>query len=210
MDLGGRAAGRRVAAATLIAAAALALCACDGADPPVVTETPVPSLTATPSVSTSPSPSPSPAATLSAEELLALIPEESQWMNADGAIVTAEFYVGLLGEIFTTEDTLVWASLATPECQYCAGQVTNVEDLAASEWHAEGGAVTIDSDATEGFVGNDGFGYVRIAAEIDDLFAVNELGESQLAEAGSRTVFDIQLLATHDGWRINGVQLEQP
>lgn len=207
MDLGGRAAGRRVAAATLIAAAALALCACDGADPPVVTETPVPSVSATPSLS--PSPSPSPAATLSAEELLALIPEESQWMNAEGAIATAEFYVGLLGEIFTTEDTRVWASLATDECLYCAGQVTNVEELAASEWHAEGGGVSIDSDATEGFIGNDGFGYVRVTAGIEDLLAVNEAGESQIAEAQSRTVFDVQLLATHDGWRINGVQVEQ-
>lgn len=207
MDLGGRAAGRRVAAATLIAAAALALCACDGADPPVVTETPVPSVSATPSLS--PSPSPSPAATLSAEELLALIPEESQWMNAEGAIATAEFYVGLLGEIFTTEDTRVWASLATDECLYCASQVENVAELAASDWHAEGGEVTVLSEQTEGAIGDDAFGYVRITAEVEELFSVNAQGDREIADAGGTLTFALQMTANDGIWRVNGMRIEE-
>lgn len=208
MDLGGRAAGRRVAAATLIAAAALALCACDGADPPVVTETPVPSLTATPSVSPSPSPSPSPAATLSAEELLALMPEGAELPNALGAQLTAVYFLEQYGPMFHAEDPAIWISLSTPDCGYCEGQVDNLNTVRANGWTASGGEISAHADSIDARIGGDGRAYVVLEADLAAAYLVKEESTPELAEAASRAEFTMRLDHVDGRWRVSGVMVE--
>ena len=185
--------------ACFLGAAVLAACTPGGGA--VVTETPSASGSVTASASATPSPSAS-------VDVLAQLPEDAKSPGLDGAIATAEFFVELLGQVYETQDTAAWQALSTNSCEYCQHKVGEVEDLATSDWTAEGGEVAADVGLARAATSDDGFTYVRMPAEISDLFVVDSEGAKKLAEASSSVKFGLQMTYVDGLWRVNGVTLE--
>jgi len=185
---------------------------CTGSDP-IVTETPVPSASgsaepqpsATPSVSVSVSPS---VAALSDEELLEILPAGAEFPDVEGAVVTAQFFSVLLGEIFKSGDTTVWEALATDACDYCGSQVEAIEKFRDSGRTARGGSVALDETKTRGALGDDGFAYVRTDVQIADLFASSAGQPEENVEPEAHVQLDLQMLLVGEVWKVNGVQAE--
>lgn len=201
-----RAFGARVMVACVMSAALVT--GCSGPDP-IVTETPspTPSESVTPSATTSATPSPSPTA-LSAEELLDLLPPNAGQPDLLGAVVTAEFFLEQLGTIYTTGNTTLWEALAGDGCEYCALKEAEVRQLNESDWRAEGGAVTVDESLTRAGVADDGHTYVKVIAQVDDLYVVDAVGEREMAEAASQTEFGLRMVFDSGVWRIDEVSLD--
>jgi len=182
---------------------AVGIAGCGGDPAPVVTD----SLSATPTASASVSATPSPSATGTAA-LLAQLPDGADDPGLDGAVVTAKFFVELLGEIYSSTDTSLWADLSTSDCEYCQHKVSEVADLVASGWTAEGGQVFSIANGVRGAANDDGFTYVKVPAKISDLYEIDSHGKRQLAEAASSVSFGLQMSWVDGIWRVNGVTLE--
>lgn len=192
---------------TVLAASAVALllAACTDA---AVEHSESASPSASVSVSASATASPSPGGELTTEELLALLPPGAELPDVQGAIVTAEFFVSLLGKIYLDLDTEVWEALAAADCDYCTHKVGEVADLAESSWRAEGGEVTVSSSAVKGTAVDDGYVYVLVPASVADLYVVSATGERRLAEAASNIDVGLQMVLEDGIWRVNGVTIE--
>ena len=191
----------------VVAGLCVVLGACDSSPPPVVTESPTGPATVSPTPSLTASPSPSPTVLTSAE-LLALLPANAGEADVEGAVVTAEFFVELLGQIYSTQDSIVWAALSTPACAYCALKVDEVAELAASGWIADGGTVVVDSDEVRGALDDDGYTYVKLPAEISDLYVTSDSGVREVAEPASVVDFGLQMELVDDVWRVNALTIE--
>jgi len=127
---------RAILAATSIAtAAALAVAACDGGDPPA-SPSPEPSAS-----SAAPSTSASPSATS-----VIVPPERPKSMDDDGpagAEAAAVYFLELDDYIMKTGDTAEWEAMSHKSCEYCANRLDQARQIAERGDTFEGGEAQI-------------------------------------------------------------------
>jgi hypothetical protein len=199
---------RLLGAGVIAGCCAIVLGACTGDPGPVVTDGP--SGSATPTVSASPSGEPSPSSTpLTDEEILALLPPNAGEADLEGAVVTAEFFVELYGEMLQSGDTRLWDALSGPECAFCADSSATALEYAHAESVVRGGAVAVDESRTRGNLGDDGFTYVGIVVDQEPIEITTVAGDTTTSEAGQ---FGLAFrMAFVDGtWQVVGVDVVAP
>jgi len=134
--------GDRHGAAATALGACLLLTACTDASAPTRTPTPEPTATATPT--TSPTPTPTTDVTVAPQR-----PEAMATPSADGAAAAASYFISLFPYINATGDLVEWNALSSPECTFCAGVRTNVEELHTQGNRNLGGAEILSATGTE-------------------------------------------------------------
>ena len=133
--------GKRELTAGLLTALALALSGCTA----TASTTPVASSTAGTVIPATPTPtlvSPAPsAAPIAAPER----PTAMDRDDAEGALAAMTHFIALYGYAYATGDVEEWQAMSDPECVFCAGLTTDVQEDAGAGTRIVGGGLTITS-----------------------------------------------------------------
>ena len=195
---------RRVFAAS---AAVLLLAACTGGDvEPSDTPSAVSSPTGSVSATASPTPTLTPTGAMTTEELLAVLPAGAGEPDVQGAIVTAEYFVGLYGEMLRTGDTRVWDALSGPECEFCWNASSTIGERHSESLVIEGGTVTVQSGRTRGNLNDDGLTYVGLVATQDRA----ETTTGDLIANGGTFGTALRMKFVDGVWRVLELQIVEP
>ena len=189
--------------------AALALAGCTGGST-ITTETPTAGATeASPGVSATASPTPSATGPLTDEQLLEILPEEATYQDSAGAIATAKFFLEEYQRVYETGDLRVWNALARPDCEFCAGVATNVDELHSAGGHREGGFFTFDfSDVQVGRNADNGYFYVGFDASWTTTEDHFEDGTVLLDAEGTSGRIVVEMLENGDYWQVRDLGVE--
>lgn len=93
-----------------------------------------------------PTPSPSPSPTVAAPPER---PEAMATPSADGAAAAASYFISLYPYVKGTGDLTEWDALSSPECDFCAGIRSSVEELHGRGHHNVGGVDIVAAAGTE-------------------------------------------------------------
>jgi len=194
---------------TVLAASAVALllAACTNAD---VEHSESASPSASVSVSASATASPSPSGELTTEELLALLPPGAELPDVQGAIVTAEFFVKLYGEMLRTGDTRIWDALSGPECEFCIDSAAVALKYVELGTKIEGGDTTVDSSRTRGRLSDDGYTYVGVVLEQDEVLATKQGSTTEVAATAGQYGLAMQMELVDGHWKVLHAQIVSP
>ncbi|WP_084073782.1 DUF6318 family protein [Demequina sp. NBRC 110052] len=203
-DMGATTTAVRAAGALVLVAL---LAGCTG-DDGIVTTTPTPTVEAS-DPTPSPTVSPSDDGELTDEELLALMPEAALELDPGGAFAAAVYWVQALGEAYERGDTSVLRGLSLADCTYCVEQAGHIDTAYADGATITGGAYLVDTADATTLTGDDGFTYVELTAEADELVVHARSGEETQVGAAGQYRFQLKLLPQGRIWRVAGVFLER-
>ncbi len=124
--------------------------------------------------------------------------------DIEGAKAAAEYFLALYPYVYVTGDLAPWQELSHPECQFCAGVISNVEDLHASGGYADGPAIEFVDRSAEAPTDNYQYFTVLIEAIEHPSSRYDSEGGVVVSQPGGIIDAEMALRHTGDKWLVRG------
>ena len=123
-----------------------------------------------------------------------------------GAVAAAEFFaVDLYSYVFASGDLSTWRSMSDPDCSFCNGVITDVEEMQAESRSDNGAPITVESAV--GTTITDGARYTSTLIVEQGASAVHDDAGVIVSESeGGRYELHFAI-AWQDGWRMLAVDV---